>query len=155
MDFGAWRWRRTCTSSPLNTSQRGYADTREHRLRPVGLAMVIRQVSAFLKARNWYLRPTRLTLVLDVPSATSTCTSIRFFATFLYVNSFPGRLQRPGTTPTPGSGRQVWRLRGARRRFSLWCQNRLFFSAVGYAPWDTRPGPRPNFLLRLNRRWTA
>ncbi len=27
MDHGEWRWRRTCTSSPLNTSQRGYADT--------------------------------------------------------------------------------------------------------------------------------
>jgi hypothetical protein len=33
--------------SPLNTPQRGIADTREHRLRPGGLATVIRQVSAF------------------------------------------------------------------------------------------------------------
>ncbi len=29
MDHGAWRRRRTCTSLPLNTSQRGYADTEE------------------------------------------------------------------------------------------------------------------------------
>ncbi len=27
MDSGAWRRRHTCTSSPPNTSQRGYADT--------------------------------------------------------------------------------------------------------------------------------
>jgi hypothetical protein len=63
---------------PLNTSQRGYADTGEDQLRPVDLATVIRQVSAFLKAWNWSLRPTRLTLVFDVPSATSTCDSICF-----------------------------------------------------------------------------
>ncbi len=34
-------------SSPLNISQRGYADTGKHRLRPADLATVIRQVSAF------------------------------------------------------------------------------------------------------------
>jgi hypothetical protein len=64
--------------APLNMSQRGYADTGKDQLRPVDLATVIRQVSAFLKARNWSLRPTRLTLVFDVPSATSTCASICF-----------------------------------------------------------------------------
>jgi hypothetical protein len=72
MDLRAWRWRRTCTSLPLNISQRGYADTRRHRLRPADLATVIHQVSAFLKAWNWSLWPTRLTLVFDVPIATST-----------------------------------------------------------------------------------
>jgi hypothetical protein len=46
--------------APLNTSQRGYADTGEDQLRPVDLATVIRQVSAFLKAWNWSLWPTRL-----------------------------------------------------------------------------------------------
>ncbi len=51
---------------------RWHADTRKHWLRPVGLATVIRQVSAFLKAWNWSLRPTRLTLDFDVPIATST-----------------------------------------------------------------------------------
>jgi hypothetical protein len=64
--------------APLNTSQRGYADTGEDQLRPVDLATVIRQVSAFFKAWNWSLRPTRLTLVFDVPPATSTCDSICF-----------------------------------------------------------------------------
>jgi hypothetical protein len=49
MDHGAWRWRRTCTSSPPNMPQRSFANTREHQLRPGGLATVIRQVSAFLK----------------------------------------------------------------------------------------------------------
>jgi hypothetical protein len=36
---------------PLNTSQRGHADTGKDRLRPVGLATVIRQVSAFLLSK--------------------------------------------------------------------------------------------------------
>ncbi len=36
MDIGAWRWRRTCTSSPLNTSQRGHADTGEGSATPRG-----------------------------------------------------------------------------------------------------------------------
>ncbi len=49
MDHGAWRWRRTCTSPPLNTSQRGHADTEEASATPSGLATVIRQVSAFLR----------------------------------------------------------------------------------------------------------
>jgi hypothetical protein len=50
----------------------------EDQLCPVDLATVIRQVSAFLKAWNWFLRPTCLTLVIDVPSATSMCASICF-----------------------------------------------------------------------------
>ncbi len=51
MDHGAWRWccTCTCTSSPLNTSQRGYAETREHQLRHAELTTVIRQVLALSK----------------------------------------------------------------------------------------------------------
>jgi hypothetical protein len=40
---------------------------------PRGPGYVIRQVLAFLKAWNWSLRPTRLTLDPDVPPATSMC----------------------------------------------------------------------------------
>jgi len=60
---------------------------------------VIRQVSAFLKAWNWSLRPTRLTLVLNVPIATSTFFKYASYSTITCV-LYPGRLQRPGTTPT-------------------------------------------------------
>jgi hypothetical protein len=50
MDHGTWRWRRTCTSLPLNTSQRGFGwHWGRHQLRPVGLATVIRHVPDFLK----------------------------------------------------------------------------------------------------------
>ena len=87
-------------ATPLNISQRGYADTGEHRLRPADLATVIRQVSAFLKAWNWSLRPTRLTLVFDVPIATSTCAKYAYYSLTL-CEFLPGRLQRLGTTPTP------------------------------------------------------
>ncbi len=50
MDHGTWRWRRTCTSSHLNMSQRGYGrHWGRHQLCPVGPATVIRQVPALLK----------------------------------------------------------------------------------------------------------
>jgi hypothetical protein len=74
--------------------------------------------SGFFKVWNWSLRPTRLTLVLDVPPATLTCAyTVYVPIALLYVKFCPGRLQRLGTTPTlatAGPWRQAWRLRGAR-----------------------------------------
>jgi hypothetical protein len=73
MDHGVWRWRRTCTSPPLNTSQRGHADTEEASATPRRSGYGDTSSFGLLKAWDWSPRTTRLTLVSDVPSATSTC----------------------------------------------------------------------------------
>ncbi len=58
----------------------------------------------------------------------------------------PGRLQRLGTTPTPARpGRQVRRLRGARRRLLTDVKFARFSSYCWLRSGDTRPGPRLNF----------
>jgi hypothetical protein len=147
MDLGAWRWRRTstCTSSPLNTPQRGYADTREHQLRPVGLATVIHQVSAFLRPETglygqlaW---PWSLTSPLLRQCAKICLIKPYFMQIFTLANCSGWELRLRLQT-----GRQAWRLRGARRRLIsdvksaaliiLFCWLRLG---------NTRPGPRLNF----------
>jgi hypothetical protein len=147
MDPGAWRWRRTCTSSPLNTSQCGYADTEGD----IGYALW-----TWLR---WYLKfrifksgtgsygQGRLTLVLDVPPATSTCAYPVYVhhSLTLYVSFCPGRLQRLGTTPTTaGPGRQAWRLCGARRRLTSDVESACLSSCWLHLG-DTRPGPHQNF----------
>jgi hypothetical protein len=106
------------------------------RLRPGGLATVIRQVSALLKPETvsygllawpWFL--------------TSPLLHQRVLRQYLYslilCEDLPGRLQRLGTTPTPataGPGRQDWRLRGARRRLVSDVKLAHFHHTVGYAP---------------------
>ncbi len=84
-----------------------------------------------LKAWNWSLRPTRLTLVFNVPPATPTCAwTVYEHYSFTLCEELPGRLQRLGTTPTPataGPGRQAWRT-------SPWRQIHPFHHTVGYAP---------------------
>jgi hypothetical protein len=48
---------------------------------------------------------------------------------------YPGRLQRPGTTPTLRPGRQAWRLRGARRRSYIFDVKSAAFFILLTSPW--------------------
>ncbi len=104
---------------------------------------MIRQVSAFLKAWNWSLRPTRLTLVFDVSIATSTSLKYACYST-TSSEIYPGRLQQPGTTPTPlnwtSSATSPWRPEA-----SISDVNSAAFIILLTTPRDTRPGPRQNF----------
>ncbi len=133
------------TSSPLNIPQRGYADTRKDRLRPVGLATVIRQVSAFLKAWNLSLRPTRLTLVFDVPIATSTSLKYPYYSKSS-CEFYPGRLQRPGTTPMPlnwtSSVTSPWRPEA-----SISDVNFSAFIILLTTPWGHKAWASPKFFF--------
>jgi hypothetical protein len=53
---------------------------------------------------------------------------------FILREDLPGRLQRLGTTPTPARpGRQMRRLRGARRRLLTDVKFARFYHIVGYA----------------------
>jgi hypothetical protein len=163
MDHGAWRRHRTCTWSPLNTSQHGDADAEGD----IGYAPPRRSgygdtlSFGLFKAWNWSLRLTRLILVSDVPPATPTCAwTVYVHYRFTFCEELPGRLQRLGTMPTPataGPGRRESDvcLRDARRRITSDVKIRPFSSYCWLRSGDTRPGPRPNSLLRLNRRWTA
>ncbi len=157
-DPGTWRWRRMCTSLPLNTSQRSYGwHWGRHWLSPAGLAMVICQVLAFFRpaicSYGWLAWPWTVTSPLLRQRALLSKSWLH--STFAPANCSGWELRLGFSLPKLDVRRGMTSPK-RQETFSLLTSNLLVLIMLAYASGTLGLGLAQNVsLLWLNRRWTS